>query len=80
MTIHRRAASQNLRPKDSTLRVQKANRRLKESGGGVILVRLSREAMLSLKRAMKFEGAPETKTALIEKLLIQHAERRRNKR
>lgn len=80
MTIHRRAASQDLRPKDSTLRVQKANRRLKESGGGVILVRLSREAMQALKRAMKFEGAPKTRTALIEKLLIQHAERRRNKR
>lgn len=80
MTLHRRVANQGSSPKDSTLRVRKANRKLKESGGGVILVRLSREAMLALKRAMKFEGAPETKTALIEKLLIQHAERRKNRR
>ena len=46
----------------------------------MVVIRLSREGMLALKRAMKFEGAPKTRTALIEKLLIQHAERRKNRR
>lgn len=80
MTTHRRVAVHPLSTKESTVRVRRANKRLKDSGGGVVVIRLSREGMLALKRAMKFEGAPKTRTALIEKLLIQHAERRKNRR